>query len=73
VFQDSLLFNESVRSNIAYGRPEATSEEIEAAAKAAHAHEFVSRCRRATTPSSASEVACSPRCDAAHRHRPAAS
>jgi ATP-binding cassette subfamily B protein len=43
VFQDSLLFNESVRSNIAYGRPEATSEEIEAAAKAAHAHEFVSR------------------------------
>jgi ATP-binding cassette subfamily B protein len=43
VFQDSLLFNESVRSNIAYGRPQATEEEIQAAAKAAHAHDFISR------------------------------
>jgi ATP-binding cassette subfamily B protein len=43
VFQDSLLFNESVRANIAYGRPEASFEEIVAAAKAAHAHEFISR------------------------------
>jgi ATP-binding cassette subfamily B protein len=43
VFQDSLLFNESVRANIAYGKPDASKEEIEAAAKAAHAHEFVSR------------------------------
>ncbi len=43
VLQDSLLFNESVRGNIAYGRPEATQEEIEAAARAAHAHEFIMR------------------------------
>ncbi|ATB28890.1 ABC transporter ATP-binding protein [Melittangium boletus] len=43
VLQDSLLFNESVRSNIAYGRPEASLEQIEAAARAAHAHDFIMR------------------------------
>jgi ATP-binding cassette subfamily B protein len=43
VFQDSLLFNESVLANIAYGRPGATRAQIEAAARAANAHEFVSR------------------------------
>jgi ATP-binding cassette, subfamily B, bacterial len=41
VFQDSLLFNESVRANIAYGRPSATDAEIEAAARAAYAHDFI--------------------------------
>jgi ATP-binding cassette subfamily B protein len=41
VFQDALLFNESVRQNIAYGRPDAPVEEIEAAARAAHAHDFI--------------------------------
>ncbi len=41
VFEDSFLFSESVRDNIAYGRPEATDEEIEAAARAAQAHEFI--------------------------------
>jgi len=72
VFQDSLLFNESVRSNIAYGRPEATSEEIERREGSAR-DEFVSRCRRATTPSSASEVACSPRASGSASPSPAAS
>jgi ATP-binding cassette subfamily B protein len=43
VFQDSLLFNESVRANIAYGRSDASLDDIVAAAKAAHAHEFVER------------------------------
>jgi ATP-binding cassette subfamily B protein len=43
VLQDSLLFNESIRANIAYGRPDASFEEIVAAAKAAHAHEFIER------------------------------
>jgi ATP-binding cassette subfamily B protein len=43
VFQESLLFNESVLANIAYGRPDASRGEIEAAAKAANAHEFVMR------------------------------
>ena len=41
VFQDAHLFNDSVRANIAYGRPDATQAEIEAAARAAQAHDFV--------------------------------
>jgi ATP-binding cassette subfamily B protein len=43
VFQDSLLFNESILANIAYGRPHASRHEIEAAARAANAHDFVLR------------------------------
>ncbi len=43
VTQDVLLFNESVRYNIAYGKPDSSASEIEDAAKAAHAHEFISR------------------------------
>ena len=41
VLQDSVLFAASVRENIAYGLPEATTEEIETAARHAHAHEFI--------------------------------
>ncbi|ERP85758.1 ABC transporter ATP-binding protein [Labrenzia sp. C1B10] len=41
VSQDSYLFNISIRDNIAIGRPDATQEEIEAAAKAANAHDFI--------------------------------
>jgi ATP-binding cassette subfamily B protein len=41
VLQTSLLFSTTVRENIAYGRPEATQEEIDAAARAAQAHEFI--------------------------------
>ncbi|MBD3315055.1 MAG: ATP-binding cassette domain-containing protein, partial [Chitinivibrionales bacterium] len=43
VLQDSLLFNESVRDNIAYGRPDASKREIEQAAGTAQAHEFIMR------------------------------
>lgn len=43
VTQEVLLFNESVRYNIAYGRPEASQDELYAAAKAANAHTFISR------------------------------
>src|SRR5438046_867572 len=43
VLQDPMLFNDTVRNNIAYGRPEASMAAIEAAAQAANAHEFVSR------------------------------
>jgi ATP-binding cassette, subfamily B, bacterial len=43
VLQDPLLFNESVLDNIAYGCPDAKFSEIEAAARAANAHGFVSR------------------------------
>ncbi len=41
VSQDIVLFNDSVRANIAYGKLEATEEEIIAAAQKAHAHEFI--------------------------------
>ncbi len=39
--QDTVLFNDTVYYNIAYGRPSATREEVEAAAKLARIHEFV--------------------------------
>lgn len=39
--QDTVLFNDTVRYNIAYGRPDASAEEVEQAAKAAHIHEFI--------------------------------
>ncbi len=42
VLQEALLFSGTVRENIAYGRPGATQAEVETAAKAAQAHEFVS-------------------------------
>jgi ATP-binding cassette, subfamily B, multidrug efflux pump len=41
VLQSPLLFSGSVRDNIAYGRPDATQEEVEAAALAARADEFI--------------------------------
>jgi ATP-binding cassette subfamily B protein len=41
VFEESFLFSDSVRFNIAYGRPDATDDEVEAAARAAGAHDFV--------------------------------
>jgi len=43
VLQDPLLFNDTIRANIAYGRPEAGEDDILAAARAAHAHEFIMR------------------------------
>jgi ATP-binding cassette subfamily B protein len=41
VLQDSLLFAASVRENIAYGAPEATRADVEAAARLANAHDFI--------------------------------
>jgi subfamily B ATP-binding cassette protein MsbA len=41
VTQDPILFNETIAENIAYGNPDATQEEIEAAAKKANAHKFI--------------------------------
>ena len=41
VLQDSILFGASICENIAYGKPHATDEEIETAARQAHAHEFI--------------------------------
>ncbi len=39
--QDTVLFNDTVRYNIAYGRTDATEDEVEQAAKAAHIHDFI--------------------------------
>ena len=39
--QDTVLFNDTIYYNIAYGRPEATREEVIAAARAAHIHDFI--------------------------------
>ena len=46
VFEDSFLFSDSVRANIAYGHPDATDEQIEAAARAAQAHDFITELPR---------------------------
>ena len=40
--QDTVLFNDTVAYNIAYGRPEATRDEVEQAARAARIHDFIS-------------------------------
>ncbi len=41
VSQETILFNDTVFNNIAYGEPGATREQVEAAARKAHAHEFI--------------------------------
>ncbi|MBT9167878.1 MAG: putative ABC transporter ATP-binding protein [Syntrophomonadaceae bacterium] len=41
VLQDTFLFNGTIRENILYGKPEATEEAVIAAAKAVHAHPFI--------------------------------
>ncbi|KON92264.1 multidrug ABC transporter ATP-binding protein [Rossellomorea marisflavi] len=41
VLQESFLFSSTIRSNIAYGRPEASQEDVEKAAKLAQAHDFI--------------------------------
>jgi ATP-binding cassette subfamily B protein len=43
VLQDAVLFSATIAENIAYGRPAATEVEVVAAAKAANAHEFITR------------------------------
>ena len=43
VMEESFLFSNTVRANLAYGRPDATEEQIMAAARAAQAHEFIAR------------------------------
>jgi ATP-binding cassette subfamily B protein len=46
--QDTVLFNDTVAYNIAYGQPGATQEQVVAAAKAARIHDFIERTPRAT-------------------------
>jgi subfamily B ATP-binding cassette protein MsbA len=42
VTQETVLFNDSLRNNIAYGQPHVSAKQVEDAARAAHAHEFIS-------------------------------
>ncbi|MGH3910695.1 MAG: ABC transporter transmembrane domain-containing protein, partial [Pseudonocardiaceae bacterium] len=42
VFEEAFLFSDTVRANIAYGRPDATDDEVHAAARAVAAHGFIS-------------------------------
>lgn len=44
--QDVFLFNRSIRENVAYATPGASDDEVEAACRAAHAHEFIERLPR---------------------------
>jgi ATP-binding cassette subfamily B protein len=46
VLQDAVLFNDTVRASIAYGRPEATQAEVEEVARAANAHDFIMKLPR---------------------------
>jgi len=46
VLQEAVLFDDSIRANIAYGRPEASLAQIVEAARSAHAHEFILRLPR---------------------------
>jgi len=46
VTQETVLFDDTIAANIAYGRRDATPAQIEAAARAAHAHEFVAQLER---------------------------
>jgi subfamily B ATP-binding cassette protein MsbA len=41
VTQDTFLFDDTIEANIAYGRPDATTEAVERAARAAYAHDFI--------------------------------
>src|SRR5208282_2179551 len=41
VTQETVLFNDTVRNNIAYGQPHVSQKQVEEAARAAHAHEFI--------------------------------
>jgi ATP-binding cassette subfamily B protein len=46
VLQEPILFNDTIATNIAYGRPDATPAQVEAAARAAHADEFIRKLPR---------------------------
>ena len=54
VTQETYLFHDTIGDNLRYARPDATDEEMIAAARAANIHDFIARCPKATTRSSAS-------------------
>jgi len=48
--QSTVLFNDTIFYNIQYGRPDAPRDEVIAAARAAHIHDFIERLPKGTTP-----------------------
>ena len=64
ILQDTFIFNTTVRANIAFGRPDATDEQVVAAAEAAQLHDFIAR-----APGRLRDRARRPR--RAHERRPA--
>src|SRR5207248_10235915 len=50
VMEESFLFSDTVRANIAYGRPDATDEQVMAAARAAQADEFIAQVPQGPDP-----------------------
>src|SRR5205085_1508247 len=50
VMEERFLFSDTVRANLAYGRPDATEEQIMAAARAAQAHQFTARLPQGRDP-----------------------
>lgn len=72
--EDSFLFSDTVRANIAYGLPGATDEQIEQAARSAQADRFIAELPTSTTtPRSASTGSPSPAASASASHSPAPS
>ena len=70
VMQDVHLFHDTVLANITYGRPDATREQAEAAARAANAHEFIERLpARLRHGRGRTRRRPLGRAEAAHRHR----
>ena len=73
VLQETTLFSGTIRDNIAFGKPDATDEEIIAAAKAAAAHDFIMSFPEGyDTPVGERGTTLSRWTEAAHRHRPGA-
>ena len=70
VQQETFLFNDSILDNIRYGHPEATMEQVIAAAKAANAHGFISDFPRLRNPRRRARRAAQRRAKTAHQHRP---
>ena len=73
ISQDPFLFSASMRDNIAFGMPDAPHEAVEAAARAAQAHEFIVELPQGTTRSSASAASRSPAASGSGSRSPARS
>ena len=71
VQQETFLFNDSILDNIRYGHPDATMEQVTAAADAANAHDFITTPQWLRHPGWRARRTSQRRPEAAHQHRPA--